>query len=262
MDNGKTGTLIAARRKELGMTQKELAEKLHISDRTVSKWERGAGFPDVSLLEPLAETLDLSILDLVQGEHRQEPPTEVTVRSVITSIGAHMRKTTRQQLTTAAASLFLLAMSAFILFGIADSLGAFDQKVSMVLSAGIYVEGVFIEETTVTIEGSRHRLTGDYYGRFAIAAIPETCAEDVHARIQWDDQFEGHHELRFSRFGQTWIEGPLSRADIYISKEMGLFAFRMEDGRVIATHEHLVPLAMLDYYYPVDLRNVKYLPIP
>ena len=48
MDNGKTGTLIAARRKELGMTQKELAEKLHISDRTVSKWERGAGFPDVS----------------------------------------------------------------------------------------------------------------------------------------------------------------------------------------------------------------------
>ena len=43
---------------------------------------------------------------------------------------------------------------------------------------------------------------------------------------------------------------------------MGLFAFRMEDGRVIATHEHLVPLAMLDYYYPVDLRNVKYLHIP
>ena len=41
MDNAKTGALIAARRKELGLTQKELAEQLHISDRTVSKWERG-----------------------------------------------------------------------------------------------------------------------------------------------------------------------------------------------------------------------------
>ena len=51
MDNAKTGALIAARRKELNLTQKELAEKLHISDRTVSKWERGAGFPDISLLE-------------------------------------------------------------------------------------------------------------------------------------------------------------------------------------------------------------------
>ena len=83
MDNAKTGALIAARRKELNLTQKVLAEKLHISDRTVSKWERGAGFPDISLLEPLADALGISILDLVQGEQREEAVTEVTVRSVI-----------------------------------------------------------------------------------------------------------------------------------------------------------------------------------
>ena len=51
MDREKTGALIAAARKERGLTQKELAERLHISDRAVSKWERGVGFPDVSLLE-------------------------------------------------------------------------------------------------------------------------------------------------------------------------------------------------------------------
>lgn len=50
MDAGKTGELIAQARKQKNMTQKQLAEALHISDRTVSKWERGAGFPDVSLL--------------------------------------------------------------------------------------------------------------------------------------------------------------------------------------------------------------------
>ena len=69
MDRTKTGALIAAARKEQNMTQKELAAALHVSDRAVSKWERGAGFPDISLLEPLADTLGLGVLDLLRGEH-------------------------------------------------------------------------------------------------------------------------------------------------------------------------------------------------
>jgi Predicted transcriptional regulators len=68
MDNKKTGALIASVRKERGLTQKELAKDLHISDRTVSKWERGVGFPDVSLLEPLSQSLNLSISEIVLGE--------------------------------------------------------------------------------------------------------------------------------------------------------------------------------------------------
>ena len=67
------------------MTQRDLAEKIPITDKAVSKWGRGADFPGVSLPEPLAGAPGLSILDLVQGEHRQEAPTEVTVRSVITA---------------------------------------------------------------------------------------------------------------------------------------------------------------------------------
>lgn len=67
MDRTKTGALIAAARKEQNMTQKELAAALHVSDRAVSKWERGAGFPDISLLEPLADTLGLGVLDLLRG---------------------------------------------------------------------------------------------------------------------------------------------------------------------------------------------------
>ena len=57
MDREKTGALIASARKERGLTQKELAAQLHVSDRAVSTWERGAGFPDVSVLEPLADAL-------------------------------------------------------------------------------------------------------------------------------------------------------------------------------------------------------------
>ena len=50
MNAEKTGALIRALRTEQGLTQKQLADRLHLSDRTVSKWERGAGCPDVSLL--------------------------------------------------------------------------------------------------------------------------------------------------------------------------------------------------------------------
>ena len=62
-----TGALIAQLRKEQGLTQKQLAEQLHISERTISKWERGAGFPDVSLLEPLADALHCSVVSLLEG---------------------------------------------------------------------------------------------------------------------------------------------------------------------------------------------------
>ncbi|MFR6184880.1 MAG: helix-turn-helix domain-containing protein [Lawsonibacter sp.] len=72
MDRTKTGALIAAARKEQNMTQKELAAALHVSDRAVSKWERGAGFPDISLLEPLADALGLGVLDLLRGSGGQQ----------------------------------------------------------------------------------------------------------------------------------------------------------------------------------------------
>ncbi len=65
------GAFIAALRKEKGWTQKELAEKLFVSDKAVSKWERGLSLPDVSLLEPMSELLGASILELLRGERLQ-----------------------------------------------------------------------------------------------------------------------------------------------------------------------------------------------
>ena len=56
MDAAKTGNLIRYRRQAMGMSQKDLAEALQISDKAVSKWERGKTFPDISMLIPLSET--------------------------------------------------------------------------------------------------------------------------------------------------------------------------------------------------------------
>lgn len=72
MDQIKTGKFISATRKELGMTQKELAQILNISDKTVSKWECGKGLPDVSLMLPLCENLKISVNELLSGERLSE----------------------------------------------------------------------------------------------------------------------------------------------------------------------------------------------
>ena len=68
MDNYVTGAVIRRLRESRKMTQEELAEKLFVSGKAVSKWETGQGFPDISLLEPLAQTLGISVIELLSGE--------------------------------------------------------------------------------------------------------------------------------------------------------------------------------------------------
>lgn len=68
MDAKLTGQLIAARRRELGLSQTELAEKIHVTDKAISRWETGRGMPAVDSLQPLAEALGLSVSELLSGK--------------------------------------------------------------------------------------------------------------------------------------------------------------------------------------------------
>lgn len=68
MDQIKIGCFIAQRRRGLDLTQRQLADRLGISDKTVSKWERGNGFPEPSLLLPLCRELGITVNDLLSGE--------------------------------------------------------------------------------------------------------------------------------------------------------------------------------------------------
>ena len=60
------------RRKQLGMTQAELAEKINVTDKAVSRWERGLGFPDINTLEPLADALGIEVVELMRSEINTE----------------------------------------------------------------------------------------------------------------------------------------------------------------------------------------------
>ena len=75
MDKEKTGQLITELRKEKGLTQKQLAEALNVTDKAVSKWERGLSFPDISMLEPMSEVLDISIMEILAGKKQDENET-------------------------------------------------------------------------------------------------------------------------------------------------------------------------------------------
>ena len=68
MDQEKVGRIIKTLRKDKGMTQRELSEMLNVTDRAVSKWERGLGCPDVSLLTSLSEIFSVDIESIIEGD--------------------------------------------------------------------------------------------------------------------------------------------------------------------------------------------------
>lgn len=68
MDAHKFGAFVAGRRRERNMTQADLASKIQVTDKAVSRWERGLGFPDINIIEPLADALEVSVLELMKSE--------------------------------------------------------------------------------------------------------------------------------------------------------------------------------------------------
>ena len=116
MDNQKLGIFITELRKEKGLTQAQLAKKLNVTDKAVSKWERGVGFPDIKLLEPLADVLDISLLELMNSERLPKttvsaPDTTDAFQNVI-DLASYERKIERQRI--ALVTLFIVLLIALI----------------------------------------------------------------------------------------------------------------------------------------------------
>jgi len=118
MDNEKMGQLIAELRKSHQMTQKDLAEKLQISDKAVSKWERGLSCPDIALLSPLADTLDVTTGELLNGERNSSAnaDTEVGVEAVIDN-ALHYADNAAQCSAKSLRRILALAFSAALIIG-------------------------------------------------------------------------------------------------------------------------------------------------
>lgn len=114
MNQIKTGKFIKAARKEKSLTQRELAEKLNISEKTVSKWETGNGLPEVSLMLPLCKILDVSANELLSGERLTDAKYFEKAEENIISLYDRTSPRTRVIISTISCILVILCCLALI----------------------------------------------------------------------------------------------------------------------------------------------------
>lgn len=110
------GSFIAQNRKAAGMTQQELAEKLHVTNKAVSKWETGLSYPDITLLEPLADALSVDVAELLtcqKAETIEKSPALETLLAISEEDMRRKKKHTRRLLLLAALLIVLLAALSF-----------------------------------------------------------------------------------------------------------------------------------------------------
>ena len=120
MDVKRTGSFIAEMRKGKNMTQAELAAKLQVTDKAVSRWERGVGYPDITLLEPLAGQLGVTVLDILRGEKTFPDKmtggeTEQTVAETVRLAAVQRRQAVRRVILLA---IVMLIGAAMLIWGI------------------------------------------------------------------------------------------------------------------------------------------------
>lgn len=117
MDNQKFGQFIQHCRKEKGWTQQQLAEKLYVTDKAVSKWERGISFPDIRMIEPLAKVLDVSVAELMCGEKSKEvTPNEHAAAAVenVIDVAVYQKQAERRNILLTVAVLTVGILLVFL----------------------------------------------------------------------------------------------------------------------------------------------------
>lgn len=115
MNNQLIGQFIRQKRKEKGLTQKELASKLNITDRAISKWERGICCPDISLLKELSSILDITINELLSGHEIEILKKEETDNTLLNSV-QNYTKLEKKKTIKAIIILILLTLLSLIIY--------------------------------------------------------------------------------------------------------------------------------------------------
>lgn len=156
MDNRKFGQFILKLRKEKGWTQLELAEKLNVTDKAVSKWERGVGFPDIKMIEPLAEVLDVSVFEIMRSERipDQSVPMENAAEAInnVIDVVSFQRKIERRNILITIITLSAVVMLLFLI-------DVMQLEGFVMICLPIIMFGVGLYLTGLSIYRFRQRLT-------------------------------------------------------------------------------------------------------
>ena len=156
MDVKKFGSFIAATRKEKRLTQAELAKKLQVTDKAVSKWERGLGFPDINTIEPLADALGVSVLEIMKSERIQEPEVSSKVASEVLmdafELAKYQKKLERKHIISIIVLIAILPMVVFLVdnMTIYGFLGVCVPVTCLLLGIALLIYGVWRKVTRQT----------------------------------------------------------------------------------------------------------------
>lgn len=140
------GTLIARKRKEANLTQVQLAELLDISDKSVSKWERGKCMPDYAVVTDLCKTLGITVSELLDGKEAEHGSTLPFDNDHMIELLARIQRLESQRTTIIAITLLVLGIALLVLsslIGGSDLIDFFSGMLSG-LGSGVAVIGVFL----------------------------------------------------------------------------------------------------------------------
>ncbi len=146
MDAKKIGEFISKMRKTKNLTQTELAEKLKVSNKAVSKWETGKGMPDISMLKPLSQILDVSINELLNGEEGSKNPNTVQSDTNIRALVEIIEKLKKRKNLVIGILIFVFGL---ILIGVSNieatsDFSNFISGLATGLSVGAMIIGIII----------------------------------------------------------------------------------------------------------------------
>ena len=123
MDSQKFGAFVAQCRKDKKMTQVDLAAKLNVTDKAISRWERGVGFPDINTIEPLAAALDVSVAELMKSERIDGSEVSITMSNEIVNNTLNFAEKQIQQERKNILSIIGCLTAAVVLILYLDSIG-------------------------------------------------------------------------------------------------------------------------------------------
>ena len=126
MDQIKIGGFLKDLRKEKGITQEQLAEKLGVSGRTISRWETGNNMPDISLLVEIAEFFDVSIPEIIKGERKSEDMKEETKEVAETM--SDYAKAEKEQLVKSIRNMSIIGLAALLIFMVLNITNAYERN--------------------------------------------------------------------------------------------------------------------------------------
>ena len=158
MDAKITGCFIAQLRKELGLTQKELAEKLEVTDKAISRWETGKGLPDTSLLKPLAEIFGVSVGELLSGKRMDDSQIKSQADHIILeSLGYEERQEKWKGILRYVFLGILVALGGMF-FSMVVARFATSKDAAVSLGIGMYLCIVTVTCTGIVLMGIKNKL--------------------------------------------------------------------------------------------------------